>query len=101
MSYKRKRLGKFKYILARVGNKFSWQIYLQTRRRSDFSSIYSKKIVKNGRARKKKILPSKFRAAEHEKCINFILPGKVMFRESIPILTKIFREQSSLFNARW
>ena len=42
MSYKTKRLGKLKYILARIGNKFSWRIYLQTRRRSDIRGIFQK-----------------------------------------------------------
>ena len=42
MSYKRKRPGKFKYILARVGNKISWRIYLQTRRRIDIRGIFQK-----------------------------------------------------------
>ena len=42
MFYTRKRSGKFKYILARVGNKFSWGIYLQTWRRSDIRGIFQK-----------------------------------------------------------
>ena len=38
MSYKSKRPRKFKYILARVGNKFSRRIYLQTR--SDIQGMF-------------------------------------------------------------
>ena len=51
-----------------------------------------------------RLLLGKFEAAEHEKYANFILsmqPGEVMFRETIQILTKIFGEQSSLFNIHW
>ena len=54
------------------------------------------------RREKSKTLLGKSGAAEHEKYVNFILPrqsGEVTFRETI--LTKIFGEQSSLFNTRW
>ena len=51
-----------------------------------------------------RLLLGKFEAAEHEKYVNFILqwqPGEVTFQETIQILTKIFGEQTSLFNTRW
>ena len=51
-----------------------------------------------------RLLLGKFGAAEHEKYVNFILPrkpGEMTFRETLQILTKIFGEQSSLFNTRW
>ena len=52
----------------------------------------------------KKVRLGKFGAIEHEKYVNFILlrqPSKMTFRETIQILTKIFGEQSSLFNTHW
>ena len=54
--------------------------------------------------KKVKLLLGKLWALEHEKYVNFILPrqpGEVTFQETIQILTKIFGEQSSLFNCRW
>ena len=111
MSYKIKRPGKFKYIPARVSNKFSWWIYLQTRR-SDIRGIFQKvrinfwkrlrKMVR--REKKVRVLLGKFGAVRHEKYVNFILPrqpDEVSFRPTIQILRKIFGEQSSLFNTRW
>ena len=51
-----------------------------------------------------RLLLSKFRAAEHEKYVDFILLrqlGQVTFQETIQIRMKIFGEQSSLFNTSW
>ena len=106
MSYKRKRPGKFKYILARVGNKFSWL------RKSDIRGIFQKVRINSWKRlwkkwpdeKKVRLLLVKFGAAEHKKYVNFILPkqpDEVMFRKTIQILTKIFGEQNSLFNNRW
>ena len=44
---------KFKYILARVGNKFSRQIYLQTKHISEGTNQFLKKVVENGPRKKK------------------------------------------------
>ena len=111
MYNKRKWAGKFRYILASVGNKFSWRIYLQTRRRSDIRGIFQKvrinfwkRLWKMARRKKVKLLPGKFWATEHEKYVNFIMlkkPGEETFRETIQIQTKIFGEQMSLFNTLW
>ena len=51
--------------------------------------------------KKARLLPCKLGAAENGKYVHFILPrkpGEVTFRDTIQILTKIFEEQSSLFN---
>ena len=103
MPYKRKRPEKFKYILTIVGHKFSWQIYLQTRR-SDIQGIFEKDCEKWLDEKKVRLLLGKFGAAVYDKYVNFILlspPGEVTFRETTQILRKIFGEQSSLFNTCW
>ena len=52
------------------------------------------------RQEKSKTFTWQFGAAEHEKYVNFIL-SRQHGEETIQILTKIFGEQSSLFNTRW
>ena len=69
-----------------------------------YKSIFEKDCEKWPDKKKVILLLGKFGVAEHEKCVNFILPrqpGEVTFWETIQILTKIFGEQSSLFNTRW
>ena len=109
MSYKRKRPGTFKYILSRVGNKFSWRIYFRTRR-SDIRGIFQKVRINFWRRlwqmtwpAKVRLLLGKFRMAEYEKYVNFILSrqlSEVRFQETIQIQIKIFEEHIYLFNTR-
>ena len=105
---KRKRPGKFKYILARVGNKFSWKFIFKPEEVTFeaysrmFESIFEKDCEKW--PDEKKVRLGKFGVAEAEKYVNCILPkqpGEVTFRETIQIQTKIFEEESLLFNTRW
>ena len=68
-----------------------------------YKSIFEKDCEKWPNEKKVRLLLGKFGVAEHEKYVK-ILPrqlGEVTFRETIQILTKIFGEQSSLFNTCW
>ena len=58
-----------------------------------YESIFEKDCEIWPDEKKVRLLLGKFKLAEHEKYVNFILPrqpGEVKFRESIQILTKIF-----------
>ena len=69
-----------------------------------YESILGKDCEEQPHEKKMRILLGKFKTEKHKKYVNFILPrqpGEVTFRETIQILTKIFEEQSSLFNTRW
>ena len=85
MSYKRKQPGKFKYILIRISNKFSWRIYLQTKRIVTFKayfrryeSIFEEDCEKWPDKKKVRLLLSKLGVAEYEKYINFILSRQLV-----------------------
>ena len=57
-----------------------------------------------GNEKKIRLFLRKLFTVEHEKYANFILPkqpGEINFEETIGILTKIFGDRTSLFNARW
>ena len=69
-----------------------------------YKSICEKDCEKWPDKKKVRLLLGKFRVAEHEKYVNSTLlrqPCERTFQETIQILTKIFGEQSSLFNTCW
>ena len=66
-----------------------------------YEEAFQKDYATKSNKKKIRLLLEKFGQSEHEKFVNYLLPGEISFEETVLILKGIFRERGSLLNTRW